>query len=133
MSRVPSAPKPRPRSGASRHVSQSGSVAGSTSGASIDSSATAVAPSPSLLTTLTKPNTEGYPATEVIKFLIEVVGRDVVSFRRNAQLSYLLVDRARNICDAINTHIKKTESGSGTDSDWASFEKFSAAIDPVEE
>jgi hypothetical protein len=65
--------------------------------------------------------------------LVNVVGRDVVSFRRNAQVSYLLVDRARDICDAINTHIKITEGGSGTDSDWASFEKFSDAIDPVEE
>ena len=78
---------------------------------------------------LTKPTTDGYPATEVIKFLLEVVGRDVVSFRRNAQVSYMLVDRARDICDAINTHIKKTEAGT----DWASFEKFSDAIDPAEE
>ena len=78
---------------------------------------------------LTKPTTDGYPATEVIKFLLEVVGRDVVSFRRNAQVSYILVDRARDICDAINTHIKKTEAGT----DWASFEKFSDAIDPAEE
>ena len=132
-SRVPQPPNPRIRPGTLRPPSQSGSVAGSTSGASVSSSATAVQSSPSLLTTLTKPTTAGYPATEVIKFLIEIVGRDVVSFRRNAQLSYLLVDRARDICDAINGHIKKTESGSGTDSDWASFEKFSDAIDPVEE
>lgn len=65
--------------------------------------------------------------------MVNVVGRDVVSFRRNAQVSYLLVDRAREICDSINKHIKITENGSGTDSDWASFEKFSDAIDPVEE
>ena len=125
---MPAAPNPRPR----RPVPLVGQVTvkGSTSDA--DSSSTTAGP-PSLLPTLTKLTTEAYPATEVIKFLIEVVGRDVVSFRRNAQLSYLLVDRARNICDAINTHIKKTESGSGTDSDWASFEKFSEAIDPVEE
>jgi len=84
---------------------------------------------PSLLNTLTKPKTEGYPATEVIKYLVEVVGCDVVSFKRNAQVSFILVDRARDICDAINVHIKKTESGT----DWASFEKFSDAIDPIEE
>ncbi|KAF8265882.1 hypothetical protein EI94DRAFT_1734447 [Lactarius quietus] len=83
----------------------------------------------SLLTTFTKPTTEGYPATEIIKYLIEVVGRDVVSFRRNAQVPFMLIDRARDICDAINIHIKKTESGT----DWASFEKFSDALDPVEE
>ena len=126
--RTPLSPNPNPRSRPARPVSQAASVAGSTSGASVASSATVVAP-PSLLTTLTKPTTDGYPATEVIKFLLEVVGRDVVSFRRNAQVSYMLVDRARDICDAINTHIKKTEAGT----DWASFEKFSDAIDPAEE
>jgi hypothetical protein len=121
--RGPQPPNPRSPSG---HPggSQAGSSASGTSGSS---SATAV-PS-SLFTTLTKPTTEGYPATEIIKYLIEVVGRDVVSFRRNAQVSFLLVDRARDICDAINIHIEKTESGT----DWSSFEKFSDAIDPVEE
>ncbi|KAI9449356.1 hypothetical protein BJY52DRAFT_253062 [Lactarius psammicola] len=119
-------PQARSRPGP-RPVSQIGSPGGSTRGASVSSSATAV-PS-SLLTMLTKPTTEGYPATEIIKYLIEVVGRDVVSFRRNSQVSFLLVDRAREICDAINSHIKKTESGT----DWASFEKFSNAVDPVED
>jgi len=114
--------RPGPRPG-----SQVGSPPGSTRNPSGSSSATAVASS--LFTTLTKPTTEGYPVTEVIKYLIEVVGRDVVSFRRNAQVSFILVDRARDICDAINIHVKKTESGT----DWASFEKFSDAIDPVEE
>jgi len=132
--RLPSYPQPsrsQPRP-VPRPVSQVSSVAGSTSGTYVSSSATAVPP-PSLLTTLTKPTTEGYPATEVIQFLVNVVGRDVVSFRRNAQVSYLTVDRARDICDSINTHIKITEGGSGTDSDWSSFEKFSDAIDPVED
>ena len=90
---------------------------------------------------LTKPTTDGYPATEVIKFLLEVVGRDAVSFRRHAQVSHVLVNRARDICDAINTHInthfKKIEPGlehsTGTDLDWISFAKFSDAIDPAEE
>jgi len=114
----------RPQASRARPISQSGSTASGVSG----SSSATIVPS-SLFTTLTKPTTEGYPATEVIKYLIEVVGRDVVSFRRNAQVSYMLVDRARDICDAINVHIKKTESGT----DWASFEKFSDAVDPVEE
>ena len=137
MSHPPRGPQPaNPRSRSGRPGSQAGSVAGSTSGtsgslaSSATAKATAVQPVPSpLFTTLTKPTTEGYPATEVIKYLIEVVGRDVVSFRRNAQVSFLLVDRARDICDAINIHIEKTESGT----DWSSFEKFSDAIDPVEE
>ena len=104
---------------------------GSSSTKSGQESSTAVPSSKpsSLLNTLIKPTTEGYPATEVIKYLIEVVGRDVVSFRRNAQVSFMLVERARDICDAINIHIKKTESGT----DWSSFEKFCDALDPVEE
>ena len=86
-------------------------------------------PTTFLFNTFTKPTTEGYPATEAIKYLVEVVGRDVVSFRRNTQVSFMLVDRARDLCDAINIHIKKTETGT----DWASFEKFTDALDPVEE
>ncbi|KAH9014239.1 hypothetical protein EDB84DRAFT_1568279 [Lactarius hengduanensis] len=124
----PTSPRPRPPPPTSSKPVIQPRRPGSTSlsGTAGTSSTTAV-PS-SLFTTLTKPTTEGYPATEVIKYLIEVVGRDVVSFRRNAQVSYMLVDRARDICDAINTHIKKTESGI----DWSSFEKFTDAIDPVE-
>ncbi|KAI0300712.1 hypothetical protein B0F90DRAFT_1817465 [Multifurca ochricompacta] len=85
--------------------------------------------SSSLLVNLTRLANEGYPATEVIKYLIDVVGHDVVSFRRNTQVSYMLVDRAREICDAINGHIRRAESGN----DWASFEKFTNAIDPIED
>ena len=122
----PTSPRPRPpRPTASKPLFQ----AGSTSGTSASGSSGATVIPTSLLTTFTKPTTEGYPATEVIKFLIEVVGRDVVFFRRNAQVSFMLVDRARDICDAINIHIKNTENGI----DWASFEKFSDALDPVEE
>jgi len=72
---------------------------------------------------------EAYPATEVIKYLIDAVGRDVMSFRRNAQVSYLLVDRTRDIFDVINAYIQSTESGE----DWNSFDKYTNAIDPIEE
>lgn len=82
---------------------------------------------------LATPTTDGYPATEVIEFLLDIVGCGAVSFRRHAQVSHILVDQARDIYDAINTHIKKTETVTGTDLDWASFRKFSDAIDPAEE
>jgi len=39
---------------------------------------------------------------EAIKYLIDTVGRDVMSFRRNAQVSYLLLDRARDFFEGIN-------------------------------
>jgi hypothetical protein len=85
--------------------------------------------SSSLFTNLTELPNEGYTATEVIKYLIDAVGHDVVSFRRNAHVSYMLVDRARDICNAINDYIQGAES----ERDWTSFEKFTNAIDPVEE
>ncbi|KAI0247273.1 hypothetical protein BJV78DRAFT_1285698 [Lactifluus subvellereus] len=85
--------------------------------------------SSSLFMSLTELPNEGYTATEVIKYLIDVVGHDVVSFRRNAHVSYMLVDRARDICNAINDYIQGAES----ERDWTSFEKFTNAIDPVED
>jgi hypothetical protein len=90
--------------------------------------------SPGSVTTISSINlpgssNEAYPATELIKYLIDAIGRDVMSFRRNAQVSYLLVDRTRDIFDAINAYIQRTESGE----DWESFDKFTSAIDPIEE
>jgi hypothetical protein len=91
------------------------------------SSATSV--STAMLMNITDLPNEAYPATDAIKYLIDTVGHDVMSFRRNTQVSYLLVDRARDICDAINGYIQRTESGE----DWISFDKFTNAIDPIEE
>ena len=70
-----------------------------------------------------------YPATDVIKYLINTVGQDVMTFQRNTQVSYLLLDRARDIFNAINDYVQRTEGGE----DWRSFDKFTSAIDPVEE
>jgi hypothetical protein len=70
-----------------------------------------------------------YPATEVIKYLIDAVGRDVMSFRPNAQVSYLLVDRSRDRFDAINAYIQRTES----EEDFGSFDIFIRAIDLIKE
>jgi hypothetical protein len=85
--------------------------------------------SSSLFVNLTQLPNEAYPATEVIKYLVDVLGSDVISFQRNAHVSYMLVDRARDICNAINSHIQRAES----DEDWTSFDTFTNAIDPVEE
>lgn len=90
--------------------------------------------SPGSVTTISSLNlpgssNEAYPATELVKYLTDAVGRDVMSFRRNAQVSYLLVDRTRDIFDAINTYIQRTELGE----DWDSYDKFTSAIDPMEE
>ena len=74
----------------------------------------------------------GYPAaTEAIRYLLQAVGRDVVSFRRNTQVSYMFVERARDLVNAINKYIEKVENSS--DPDWDSFMKFTTAIEPLEE
>ncbi|KAH9032228.1 hypothetical protein EDB85DRAFT_1258787 [Lactarius pseudohatsudake] len=73
----------------------------------------------------------GFAATEAIKCLLQAIGRDVVSFRRNTHVSYLVVERARDIVNAINEYISRVE-GSDT-GDWDSFEKFSSAIEPLED
>ena len=72
-----------------------------------------------------------FAATEAIKFLLQAIGRDVVSFRRNTHVSYLVVERARDIANAVNDYISRVESS--TTGDWDSYEKFSAAIEPLEE
>jgi hypothetical protein len=70
-----------------------------------------------------------FPATESIKQLIETIGRDVVQFRRNTQISYHFVDRARSACDIINALIQKVDE----DDDWDSYDKFTEASDWLEE
>jgi hypothetical protein len=82
----------------------------------------------SLFTDLIKLSNDLYLAAELIKPLIDALGHDVVSFRRNRQVSYVLVDRARNICDQINQYIP-----SASREDWISYEEFTKAIEPVEE
>jgi hypothetical protein len=104
------------------------SYATSQDGLALVSPSSATTVSTSVLMGITRLSNEPYPATEVIKYLIDTVGHDVMSFRRNTQVSYLLVDRARDICDAINGYIQRTEGG-----DWLSFDKFTNAVDPVEE
>ncbi|KAF8266939.1 hypothetical protein EI94DRAFT_1802333 [Lactarius quietus] len=80
---------------------------------------------------LTNFNGSSFAATEAIKWLLQVIGRDVVSFRRNTHVSYLVVERARDIVNTINEYIARVENS--TTGDWESFEKFSEAIEPLEE
>lgn len=86
---------------------------------------------PKELLSLTDLGSDGPAATEAVKYLVQAVGRDVVSFRRNTQVSYMVVDRARDVIKAINEYITKVEGS--TTGDWDSFEKFTVAIEPLEE
>ena len=83
------------------------------------------------LRSLTDLGSECPAATEAVKYLFQAVGRDVVSFRRNTQVSYMVVERAREIVGAINEYIAKVENS--VDGDWDSFERFTVAIEPLEE
>jgi hypothetical protein len=86
---------------------------------------------PNVPLSLTDFTGSSFAATEAIKWLLQVIGRDVVSFRRNTHVSYLVVERARDIVNTINEYIARVESS--TTADWESFEKFSEAIEPLEE
>ena len=83
------------------------------------------------LLSLTDLGSGGSAATEAAQYLVQAVGRDVVSFRRNTQVSYMVVERARDIVKVINEYIAKVESSAT--GDWDSFEKFTVAIEPLEE
>ncbi|KAH9953633.1 hypothetical protein BC827DRAFT_1159128 [Russula dissimulans] len=82
-----------------------------------------------LFRSLTHLENQVFPATESIWQLIETIARDVVQFRRNTQVSYHFVDRARSICDIINALIRKVDE----EDDWDSYDKFTEAIDFLEE
>lgn len=59
---------------------------------------------------LTQPSYKVHPATEDIRDLIKTVGGHIASFRRNRQVSYILVARARDILDEINRRIQNPDS-----------------------
>ncbi|KAH9979599.1 hypothetical protein BGW80DRAFT_606890 [Lactifluus volemus] len=82
---------------------------------------------------LANPGKDYPPATEAIRYLLQVVGRDVVSFRRNTQVSYMFMERARVLVNAINKYIEKVANSTSSEPDWDSFMKFTAAIEPMED
>ncbi len=85
---------------------------------------------PKTLFGLTDLRNDDHAATEAIKYLFQAVGRDVVSFQRNTHVSYMVVERARDIVEEINQCISKVEND--PDGDWISFDKFTGAIEPLE-
>ena len=82
-----------------------------------------------LFQSLTHLENDVFPATESIKELIKTIARDVVRFRRNTQISYHFVATATSVCDEINALIKKVDEND----DWDSYDKFTEAIDVLEE
>jgi hypothetical protein len=80
---------------------------------------------------LTDIENDDHGATEVVKYLLQAVGRDIVSLQRNTHVSYMVAERARDIVKAINECIINVENSAT--GDWESFDKFSEAIEPLEE
>jgi DNA-binding LacI/PurR family transcriptional regulator len=87
--------------------------------------------SPKALPGLTDVGNDDHGATEAVKYLLEAVGRNIASFQRNTHVSYMVAERARDIVKAINACIISVEN-SATE-DWESYDKFSEAIEPLEE
>lgn len=71
------------------------------------------------------------PPTDSIKNLIQTIGIDACSVKRNTLTNYSLVSRARDICNAVNALIRKVNEG--PPSVWEDYDKYVAAIDPLEE
>jgi hypothetical protein len=80
---------------------------------------------------LTNVSGQGFPATEVVKFLIQTVGRDVCAIKRNSLSAYELVHGSGKIYKAINGLIDKIERGDGDF--WDNFRMYTQAIDSLEE
>lgn len=80
------------------------------------------------LSSLTNCGTEDPVATEWAKYLVQAVGHDVMSFRRNTRVSYMVLERARDAVKAINGYIDNVDKNG----DYTSFTKYTEAIDPLE-
>ena len=80
---------------------------------------------------LTDVGNDEHGATEAVKYLLQAVGRNIMSLQRNTHVSYMVAERAQDIVKAINDCITDVENN--TTDDWTSYEKYSEAIDPLEE
>lgn len=77
-------------------------------------------------------DTDGFPATELSKQLIEYAGQDVVQFRRNQQIAYRLVEQTRDAYERILPLIRRIEDSQPTDDTWEDFERYTGAVDALE-
>jgi hypothetical protein len=80
---------------------------------------------------LTDVGDDSHGATELVKYLLQAVGRDIVSAQRNTHVSYMVVERTRDVVKKINECINEVENN--TTGDWSIYDKYSQAIEPLEE
>jgi len=74
---------------------------------------------------------EGYPATDLVKYLLKNLALDISKFRRHIQSSFAIVRKSRNVYDALQPLMRSVEMAQT--SDWRGFDRYTAAIGPLEE
>ncbi|RXW22403.1 hypothetical protein EST38_g3465 [Candolleomyces aberdarensis] len=76
---------------------------------------------------------EGYPATALIKVLLQHYGIDFPKYQRNIKTSHKLFDLWKSVYEAILTHMDKVEGATELlPESWDSFDKYTEAIGPFE-
>ncbi|KAF7289763.1 hypothetical protein MIND_01350000 [Mycena indigotica] len=78
----------------------------------------------SLFTELTRLTQPGYPVTEVLTKLLNLVGHDVCATKRNHHAVYWAVSQARDIIDGINALVKVAGEGES----WEAFDDYTIRI-----
>jgi hypothetical protein len=79
---------------------------------------------------LTNVSGSDIPATRLIKYLLQTIGHDVCTVKRNSLSSYQLVHAASKIYRAINGLIDAVDEE--TEDVWEKYDQYSSAIDPLE-
>ncbi|PBL03657.1 hypothetical protein ARMGADRAFT_26711 [Armillaria gallica] len=84
----------------------------------------------SLYEHLTKLDNTTYPATDVIKSLIEILSQELCAsnIRRGSHTFCAFISRSRDLCDHINSLINKSIGEDG----WTSYDEYTAMIEPLE-
>lgn len=84
----------------------------------------------SLYEHLTKFNDPTYPATDVIKSLVEILSHELCAsnLRRSSHTFCAFISRSRDLCDHINFLINKSIGEDG----WTSYDEYTAMIEPLE-
>ncbi|KAJ7504974.1 hypothetical protein B0H11DRAFT_2343422 [Mycena galericulata] len=83
----------------------------------------------SLFDELTQQNQPKFPVTELLTQLLQTVGHDVCSTKRNLHSSYWTVAYARDLCDKINALAAVAAEGES----WTRFDEYTTMIVYLEE
>ena len=82
------------------------------------------------LTNLTDKN----EATDLSRLLIKVVAYSACLAKRNTLTTYRLVEGLRDVCNEIGTLITQVDNLTDSDvNNWGAYDKYTKAIDPLEE